>query len=204
MVVWWPFFALQFHWCEARELCQLVVGVLESSAPGSCWTKLLHVGLSIFQGYWGLEAILIQSLSFQFWYICCSPISLFVLLKLLSWETDLQIWGTRSALGIICQSWLALYMLKVIFEHVGGYNLEARGPDLSSASLTVWVANTTVFAVFVNLPMLLKWLMLWWMQTNWNVLLKVGAWLFIFNHSPTQIVCFLLYLVILVPVMVVM
>lgn len=47
-------------------------------------------------------------------------------------------------------------MLEVIFEHVGGYNLEARKPDLSSVSPTVWVANTTVFAVFVNLPILLK------------------------------------------------
>lgn len=89
--------------------------------------KITACGLSIFQDYWGLEAILIQSLSFQFWYICCSPISLFVLSKLLSWETDLQIWGTRSALGIICQSWLVLYMLKVIFEHVGDYNFRGKG-----------------------------------------------------------------------------
>lgn len=159
MVVWWPFFALQFHWCEAKRVMPVSCGSFRVICAGFMLDKITACGLSIFQDYWGLEAILIQSLSFQFWYICCSPISLFVLSKLLSWETDLQIWGTRSALGIICQYWLVLYMLKVIFEHVGCYNLQARGPDLSSVSLTVWVANTTVFAVFVNLPMLLKWLM---------------------------------------------
>ena len=83
-----------------------------------------------------------------------SAVPLCFLSKLLSYETGVQIWGTRSPSRLLLPcGWdnfpldLDMYMSKVIFEHVGG---------LSSVSPTLWVANTTVFAVFVNLAILLK------------------------------------------------